>query len=80
MRTIIVSALALATMFVAGSADAKKPAICLSFTETTLPVDGTPTKVAICTDGKKPVVLTSYTVQTIKDENGASVRAVVGWR
>lgn len=80
MKTILVSALALATLVLAGSADAKKATVCMAFTESTLPVDGVPTKVAICTDGKKPIVLTSYSVQTIKDENGASVKAVIGWR
>lgn len=59
---------------------AKKPTVCLVYVETTLPVDGKPTKVAICEDGKKPVVLTSYVVTSIKDEDGESVKAVIGWR
>lgn len=70
----------LASLAIASVAHAKKPAVCLSFTESTLPVDGVPTKVAICTDGKKPVVLTSYTVASVKGENGEPVKAAIGWR
>jgi hypothetical protein len=81
MNTIAtVAALVLASLSIASVAEAKKPTVCMAYAESTLPVDGTPTKVAICTDGKKPVVLTSYTIATVKDENGAAVKAVVGWK
>jgi hypothetical protein len=79
-RISVALALIVSGLFVASYADAKKPTICMAYSESTLPIEGVATKVAICTDGKKPVVLTSYTITTVKDENGASVKAVVGWR
>jgi hypothetical protein len=75
-------ALILAGLATVASVDAsqKRPIVCLEFTETTMPVEGTPTKVAVCTDRKKPVILTSYTVQTVKDADGKSVKAAIGYR
>lgn len=58
----------------------KKPVVCLAYVETTMPVDGKASRVAVCTDGKKPIVLTQYTVSTIKDEDGESVKVAIGWR
>jgi hypothetical protein len=57
-----------------------KPTVCLSWVESTMPIDGTPTKVAVCTDRKRPVILTTYTITSVTDEDGASVKAVVGYR
>lgn len=75
-------AIVLAGLFSVGAASAKtkKPTVCMTYIETTMPVDGVATKAAICTDGSKPVILTSYTVQTIKNEDGDSVRVAIGWR
>lgn len=73
-------AIILAGLATVGTAQAKKPTVCLEFTETTLPVDGVATKVAVCTDRKKPVVLTTYSIQTVKDEDGKAVKAAIGFR
>ena len=61
-------------------AKVKKPVVCFAFAEMTMPVDGEAQKVAICTDGKKPVVLTSYQVTSLKNDEGVSVRAAIGYR
>lgn len=64
----------------AAQAKEHKPVLCQSFTEMTMPVDGTPTKVAVCTDRAKPVILTTYQVITAKNEDGVSTRMVLGYR
>jgi hypothetical protein len=83
MKTTLVS-LVLASLFVVSLASAKpkakKPVTCLQFKEDTLVIDGENAKVAICSDGAKPVILTTYTVTTIKNDEGTSVRAAVGYR
>lgn len=81
IRTIVALGVITVGVALAQVADAaKKPTVCLSYSETTLVVDGKPEKVAICQDGKKPVVLTSYVLTTIRDEDGESVKVAIGWR
>lgn len=84
MFTKLLIAAALATVTVStvqiAQAKGKKPTTCLSFTEMTMPVDGEPTKVAVCSDGAKPVILTTYTIVSVKTDDGATVKAAVGWR
>jgi hypothetical protein len=57
-----------------------KPVTCISFTEMTMPVDGEPTKVAVCGDGNKPIILTTYQVVSFKDDAGVTVKGVIGFR
>lgn len=74
-------ALVLASLSLASVAQAsKKPTVCLSFTEMTASVDGRDQKVVMCQDGKKPVILVSYSFATIKDEDGNTVKAAIGWK
>lgn len=70
----------LSTLAFNAAATPKRPVVCLEFTETTMPISGVATKVAVCTDRKKPVILTTYIVSTVKNEDGASVRAAIGYR
>jgi hypothetical protein len=81
-KTIVALTFVSLVSLFAGSADAKakRPTICFSFTEATMPVDGEAQKVAICTDGKKPVVLTSYQVTTLKNDEGVPTKAAIGYR
>ncbi len=61
-------------------AKAKKPVVCLAWTEMTMVVDGDKQPVAVCQDGKKPVILTTFIKTTILDEGGVKVPAVIGYR
>lgn len=75
------TALIAATLTLSAVAHATpKPVVCLSFTESTLPVDGEPQKVLVCTDGKKPVILLRPVYATATDKDGAQVRVAIGWR
>lgn len=82
MNKLLAIAVVLAGVATVGAADAKqtKPTVCLSWIESTMPIDGTPTKVGICTDRKRPVILTVFTVTTVKNEDGESVKAIIGYR
>jgi len=75
----VVAGLMTVTAFAAEAKD-RKPMVCTEFTEMTMPIDGDPTKVAVCTSGKRPVIMTTYTIVTVKDDEGKSVRAAVGYR
>ena len=75
----VVAGLVTLTTF-AAEAKGHKPTVCFAFTEMTMPVDGEATKVAVCTDGKKPVILTSYQVISTKNDEGDTVKAVLGFR
>jgi len=82
MNKYLAIAIVIAGVATVGAADAKqtKPTVCLSWVESTMPVDGTPTKVAVCTDRKRPVILTVFTVTSVKNDDGDTVKAVVGYR
>jgi hypothetical protein len=77
MKALIVAAL----LSVASVASATpKPVVCLEFSEATLPVDGAPQKVVVCTDGKKPAILLRPSFVTTTDKDGQAVRIAIGWR
>lgn len=81
MNKLLAIAVVLAGVATVGAADAAKPTVCLSWIDSSMSIDGAPAqKVVICTDRKRPVILTTYTVTSVKNSDGETVKAVVGYR